>query len=169
MIIEYEGSPEPPRGFTVKDVSPDRFVRAYAEHLKKSGKVSLPAWVDYVKTSKHKELTPYDGDWYYIRMASVARRIYVNEGLGVGALARAYGGPYRPSVKPQKHVKASRKVLRHVLSQLQNLDILETQIMENTQGVRVSKGRRVTRNGRRELDRIARQVAAEEHGEEETA
>ena len=33
----------------------------------RSGKITLPAYVDYVKTGKHKELTPYDKDWYYIR------------------------------------------------------------------------------------------------------
>ena len=33
----------------------------------RSGKIALPAYVDYVKTGKHKELAPYDKDWYYIR------------------------------------------------------------------------------------------------------
>ena len=33
----------------------------------RSGKITLPAYVDYVKTGKHKELAPYDKDWYYIR------------------------------------------------------------------------------------------------------
>ena len=33
----------------------------------RSGKITLPAYVDYVKTGKHKELAPYDSDWYYIR------------------------------------------------------------------------------------------------------
>ncbi len=33
----------------------------------RSGKVKLPDYVDYVKTSKHKELAPYDRDWYYVR------------------------------------------------------------------------------------------------------
>ena len=35
--------------------------------VNRSGKVTLPAYVDYVKTGKHKELAPYDKDWYYIR------------------------------------------------------------------------------------------------------
>ena len=33
----------------------------------RSGKVTLPAYVDYVKTGKHKELASCDKDWYYIR------------------------------------------------------------------------------------------------------
>ncbi len=33
----------------------------------RSGRVKLPEYVDLVKTGKHKELAPYDKDWYYIR------------------------------------------------------------------------------------------------------
>jgi len=40
----------------------DKFV-----YCRRSGKITLPAYVDYVKTGKHKELAPYDKDWYYIR------------------------------------------------------------------------------------------------------
>lgn len=54
-------------GVTVKDVAADKFIKAYAEHLKKSGKIEVPHWVDLVKTSCAKELSPYNEDWYYIR------------------------------------------------------------------------------------------------------
>ena len=33
----------------------------------RSGSLKVPDWVDLVKTGKHKELAPYDADWYYIR------------------------------------------------------------------------------------------------------
>lgn len=29
--------------------------------------MKLPEYVDYVKTGRHKELAPYDKDWYYVR------------------------------------------------------------------------------------------------------
>jgi len=29
--------------------------------------IELPEWTDIVKTGRHKELAPYDPDWYYIR------------------------------------------------------------------------------------------------------
>lgn len=47
--------------------SADAFIAAYASHLKKSGKLEVPPWVDIVKTGAYKELAPYDADWYYIR------------------------------------------------------------------------------------------------------
>lgn len=58
----------------------------------RSGKIKLPVYVDYVKTGPHKELSPYDKDWYYIRAASVARHIYLRKGVGIGALSKVYGG-----------------------------------------------------------------------------
>ena len=45
-----------------------------------------------MKTGPHKELSPYDKDWYYIRAASVARHIYLRKGVGIGALSKVYGG-----------------------------------------------------------------------------
>ena len=33
----------------------------------RSAKIKLPDYVDYVKTGRHKELAPYERDWYYIR------------------------------------------------------------------------------------------------------
>ncbi len=45
-----------------------------------------------VKTGTHKELAPYDPDWYYTRAAAIARKVYLQPGLGVGALQRKFGG-----------------------------------------------------------------------------
>uniref|UniRef100_A0A8C2T3H5 Ribosomal protein S19 n=1 Tax=Coturnix japonica TaxID=93934 RepID=A0A8C2T3H5_COTJA len=47
-------------GVTVKDVNQQEFVRA-------SGKLKVPEWVDTVKLAKHKELAPYDENWFYTR------------------------------------------------------------------------------------------------------
>ncbi|XP_016834399.1 40S ribosomal protein S19 isoform X3 [Cricetulus griseus] len=56
-------------GVTVKDVNQQEFVRALAAFLKKSGKLKVPEWVDTVKLAKHKELAPYDENWFYTRAA----------------------------------------------------------------------------------------------------
>lgn len=54
-------------GITVRDVDAQKFVAAYAAHLKRTGKLEVPAWVDLVKTAPHKELSPYNPDWFYVR------------------------------------------------------------------------------------------------------
>merc|ERR1711974_293845 len=56
----------------VRDVNAHEFVQAYASHLKRSGKIEVPVWVDIVKTATYKEQAPYDPDWFYVRAASVA-------------------------------------------------------------------------------------------------
>ena len=47
--------------------SADAFITAYAAHLKRSGKLEVPTWVDIVKTGHYKELPPSDQDWFYTR------------------------------------------------------------------------------------------------------
>ncbi len=54
-------------GVTVKDVPAQEFVVAYAQHLKRAGRLHVPKWADLVKTAPYKELAPYDPDWFYIR------------------------------------------------------------------------------------------------------
>jgi hypothetical protein len=59
--------------YTLKDVSSHDFVVEYAQHLKKTGKMEVPKWVDLCKTGPFKELAPYDEDFYFIR-AGIYRR-----------------------------------------------------------------------------------------------
>merc|ERR1712066_440025 len=76
---------------SVKDVDQQQFTVAMGAFLKKSGKVKLPEWVDLVKTNVAKELAPYDEDWYYTRIASMARHIYIRSPVGVSTMTKIYG------------------------------------------------------------------------------
>ena len=55
------------KGVTLKDVSAESFVNAYAAQLKKAGQLQVPSWTGIQKTACYKELSPYDPDWYYTR------------------------------------------------------------------------------------------------------
>ncbi|XP_071915631.1 small ribosomal subunit protein eS19x-like [Coffea arabica] len=134
---------------TVKDVSPHDFVKAYSAHLRRSGRMELPQWVDIVKTGTLKELAPYDPDWYYIRAASMARKIYLRQGLGVGAFRRIYGGSKRNGSRPPHFGKSSGSVARHILQQLQKMNIVDM----DPKG-----GRRITSSGQRDLDQVAGRI-----------
>ncbi|GLU11003.1 hypothetical protein SLE2022_277760 [Rubroshorea leprosula] len=135
---------------TVKDVSPHEFVKAYAAHLKRSGKIELPPWTDIVKTARFKELAPYDPDWYYVRSASMARKIYLRGGLGVGAFRRIYGGSKRNGSRPPHFCKSSGAIARHILQQLENMNIIA---IADGKG-----GRRITSSGQRDLDQVAGRI-----------
>ncbi|XP_043544957.1 40S ribosomal protein S19-like [Chiloscyllium plagiosum] len=138
-------------GVTVKDVNQQEFVKALGAFLKESGKLKIPDWVDTVKLGKHKELAPYDENWFYTRAASTVHHLYLSGGVGVGAMTKIYGGCQRNSVKPRHFSHGSKSAARKVLQALEGLKMVE----KGTNG-----GRRLTPQGQRDLDCIAGQVAA---------
>lgn len=137
-------------GVSVRDVDSHKFVQAYAAHLKRSGKLTVPSWVDTVKTGSFKELAPYNPDWFYVRTASLARHIYLRPGAGVGALRMVYGGRKNRGVLPSKHALASGNVIRKALQALEKLKLVE---------VGPNGGRKITVDGQRDLDHVAQLVA----------
>ena len=136
---------------TVRDVEAQKFVRAYAAHLKRGGKLAVPEWVDIVKTGTHKELSPYDPDWFYTRVAAIARHLYIRPDAGVGAMRLVFGGKKNRGVRPSHHGLSSGSVARKAMQALESLKILE----KGPEG----KGRRVSSTGRKDLDQIAALVA----------
>jgi ribosomal protein S19E (S16A) len=66
-----------------------------------------------------------DPDWYFVRAASIARKIYLNGGIGVGALSRWYGGQHNSSNKPEKFRRAARGLIRHILKNLEKAGLVE--------------------------------------------
>ncbi|ELV09775.1 40S ribosomal protein S19 [Tupaia chinensis] len=130
-------------GVTVKDVNQQEFVRTLATFLKTSRKLKVPEWVETVKLAKHKELAPYDENWFYTRAASTAPHLYLRGGAGVGSMTKIYLGCQRNGV-----------MLSHFSRVFQALEGLK--MVEKDQ----DGGRKLTPQGQRDLDRIARQVAA---------
>ncbi|KYR02370.1 AhpC/TSA family protein [Tieghemostelium lacteum] len=135
---------------TVKDVSASDFIATYARFLKKTGRVQIPKWVDIVKTATHKELPPTNPDWIFVRIAVLARKVYLRQGDGVATYRRCFGGNQRDGVRPNHFHVANGGVIRYCLKQLQNLKVVEVDASKG--------GRKITSTGRRDLDRIAKQI-----------
>ncbi|XP_067561227.1 small ribosomal subunit protein eS19-like [Pseudorca crassidens] len=147
-------------GVTVKDVNQQEFVRALAAFLKKpgkgfpggaSGKLKVPEWVDTVKLAKHRELSPYDENWFYIQDASTAWHLYLQGGAGVGSMTKIYEVCQRHGVMPSHFSRGSKSVARRVLQALDGLKMVE----KDQDG-----GFKLTPHGQRDLDGISGQVAA---------
>ena len=132
---------------SVKDVDQQEVVKHIAQFLKKSGKVKVPEWSDLVKLGTFKQLAPVDPDWYFIRTASIARRLYVRSPVGVGNLRVVYGGQNGRGVRPNHFAKGSGSVIRKALQTLEALKWVE----KHSDG----KGRVLSKQGRKDLDRIA--------------
>ncbi|KAK7821097.1 hypothetical protein U0070_020459 [Myodes glareolus] len=128
------------------------FSRALAASLKISRQLKVPEWVNTVKLAKHKELAPYDENWFYPRVASTARHLYLCGGAGVGSMTKIYGRRQRNSVRSSHFSRGSKSVARHILQALEGLKMVE----KDQDG-----GRKLTPQGQRDLNRIAGQVAAD--------
>ena len=149
---------------TVKDVPAEQFVKAFAEHLKKTQKVTPLSNGYFIKTGVGKEVAPHSEDWFYMRAAAVARRLYLKPGLGVGNLRHQFGKNKRNGHRANKHSKGSGKVIRYTIQQLQDADVLMAyNDKRNTSvqgGLVEAPGlpRIVTPAGQKEMNEIAKQV-----------
>ena len=150
---DLEETIEPARAYSVKDISAHEFVVKYAAWLRKSGKLPVPKWVDIVKTGSHKELAPYGDDWYYVRAASLARKVYLRQGTGIGTFRRVYGSRKNNGTAPEHFNKGSGGLIRAILIGLEEMGVVET--IPSAKG----GGRRITSRGQKDLDLVASQIA----------
>lgn len=148
-IYESAGFAARPTVHGVRDVTAAEFIAAFAKYLRESDAFVLPEWVDIVKTANGRELPPLDPNWFYVRAASIARKVYLNDGIGVGALARWYGKAKYRGTLPRRHHDASRKIIRTILIMLEEQGLIES--YDATTG-----GRRVTSLGQTKMDTVAR-------------
>ncbi|MHA1208204.1 MAG: 30S ribosomal protein S19e [Candidatus Freyarchaeota archaeon] len=135
---------------TVYDVPAWDLIKEVAEILKKEyPEVHPPPNSQFWKTGSHKERAPEQPDWWYIRCASILRKIYLTGPVGTSRLRTVYGGRKRRRVKLAKFVKGSGSIIRKALQQLEKAGLLEA-----TEG----KGRRISGKGKSLLDRVAHKI-----------
>ena len=87
---------------TVKDIPAPVFISSYADFLKRGGQVEVPSWLNIVKTGIHRKNCPHNIDWFYLRLASLARKFYIYKQKGVGSLKKNYGKKKREDQDQQK-------------------------------------------------------------------
>src|SRR5208337_422321 len=133
---------------TVYDVPADHIIRAVAEELKKRKEITPPAWAAFAKTGVHKEMPPEDPDWWFIRVAAVLRRVYVDGPIGVERMRSFYGGNKNRGSRPNAFRKGSGSVLRKAVQQLEAAGLI----------VHDKVGRKVSPAGMAFLDAFAQEV-----------
>jgi len=134
---------------TVYDVKADELIKKAASDLKENVKLQRPEWAVYVKTGTHKQRQPDDPDWWWVRSASLLRKIYVDGPVGVQRLRTVYGGRKHRGAKPEEFRRAGGKIIRTVLKDLDNLGFTE----KTDKG-----GRSITAKGRQYLDGLATSI-----------
>ena len=141
------------RKMSVREVSASALVKRLVEELKKLKELTPPEWSHFTKTGTHKERPPEQPDWWYTRAASLLRRIFIDGPVGVQRLRSYYGGRKKRGVPPEHFRKASGKILRTILQQLEKAGL----VMKTERG-----GRKLTAKGVNMLTAIANRMKAEE-------
>ena len=137
---------------TVYDVPADRFIRTLAEELKSKPEIVPPDWAAFAKTGVHKEMPPEDPDWWFVRVASIMRRVYIDGPIGVERMRTFYGGKKDRGSKPSKFRKGSGSILRKSLQQLEAAGFIQHD----------KTGRRVSPEGASFMDGVANRIVAGE-------
>jgi small subunit ribosomal protein S19e len=129
------------------DVPPSELLPRLATELRSRQAVAPPDWAAFVKTGVHKEKAPDQRDWWFLRSASVLRKIHLRGPVGIEHLAQEYGGKRDGGSAPYHAHTGSRSITREIVQQLQGAGLVRPE---------KNKGRRLTAEGQRLLDTVAR-------------
>lgn len=136
---------------TIYDVPAEMLINNVAQKLKNDQKVKPPEWASFAKTGAHKELSPDNSEWWFVRCASILRRIYIDGPVGVSRLRSFYGGRHRNGVTRVHFSKGSGSIAREALQQLEKAGFVKAQKI----------GRTISPAGQSFLDNAANEVKSE--------
>ena len=134
-----------------KEVPADALINELARYLKEEVRqVRPPEWAMYVKTGPNKERIPEGQDWWYVRAASIMRKLYVaGRPVGIERLRTAYGSLKDRGSAPSHFRKSAGGHIRKILQQLEAAGLVTT----------ISRrGRRLTPKGVSLLNKVAKKV-----------
>jgi len=134
---------------TVFDVPSKELIEEVAKQLANDNNIQTPEQNLFSRTGVSKENPPKNQEWWYIRCASIMRKIYVNNVIGIEHLRAEYGGKRNRGSKPSKARKGSGTIVRRALQQLEKAGYVSK--------IR-GKGRVLTPKGRSFMDNTANSV-----------
>ena len=130
----------------VFDVPAKEFIDEIAKKLESDSNIQTPEANIYSRTGVHKENPPTQDNWWYLRCASIMRKIYSFNVIGVEHLKSEYGGKRNRGSKPHKAKSGSGTIVRRALQQLEKAGYVS-----KIKG----KGRTLTPKGRSFMDNAA--------------
>ncbi len=135
---------------TTYDVPANVLIGKLSGYIKENIKeIAPPEWANHVKTGSHVERVPQLDDWWYVRSASLLRKLYIHGPVGVQRLRKEYGGRKRKGNFPTHHEKAGGSIIRTCLQQLEKAGLVDKVDKE---------GRIVSKKGRSLLDAMSTQI-----------
>lgn len=138
---------------TVYDVKADELIKRVSEKLKSVPEIKPPEQLQFWKTAYYKEIAPVNiDDFWYIRSASLLRKVYLRKNIGINKLRREYGGRTRNHVHKKHFAPAGGAIIRRCLQQLEKAGLVQTV---------PGKGRIITPKGASFLDKTAMEIYKE--------
>jgi small subunit ribosomal protein S19e len=138
---------------TPHDVPASKYIDRLAKYLKENvDEVQPLPWTIAAKTGMHVEKQPQNPNWWYVRAASILRKIYIHGPVGLEKLRAEYGGVKNRGVKPNRVKKSGGSSIRKVLQQLETAGLIITTR---------PKGRAMTPKGRKLLQEVAGDLSKE--------
>ena len=131
------------------DLPPAVLLPQLATELRNRQVVAPPAWATFVKTGVHKQRAPVQTDWWYLRSASVLRKIYLRGHVGIMRLSAEYGGKRDRGSAPYHARTGSRAILREIVHQLEKAGLVQRY---------KTQGRRLSPAGERLLAAVSREA-----------
>ncbi len=135
----------------VKKVPPQLLLKNLAKKFQADKRVKPEDWMKFVKSGVHKEKTWDQDDWYYTRLASTLRKVYLNGPIGTSRLSEHYGGRVDRGSKRYHPARGSRSIIRHTLIALEKLGYVK----------KGKEGRIVSPEGQSLLDNASKEVIKE--------
>lgn len=127
-------------------IEPKILIRVIAEKLKEYSEIKPPEGSEFWKTAFFKELAPLEEDFWYIRCASLLRKLNKIGEIGVNRLRKKYGGRNRKGKGLNHSAKGSGKIIRVALQQLEKANLIK-----KTE----RNGRKIAPEGKSLLERTA--------------
>lgn len=119
--------------------------------LKQKPEFKQPEWALFVKTGQAKQRPPENGDWWYVRAASILRTLYTQGVVGVERLKSKYGSRKKRGMAPERFRKASGKIIRVIMQQATKAGLVEYIKEKRT-------GRKLTKAGKEWLESLASEI-----------
>jgi small subunit ribosomal protein S19e len=134
---------------TVYDADAGKLIEGIS--LKLAGIIKEPEWAKFVKTGTSKERAPEDRNWWYKRAAAVLRTVYLQGPIGTNKLRVKYGSKKHRGARPEEFRKASGKIIRVILQQLEKAGLV-SQVEKG-----IHRGRSITASGKSFLDKASKE------------
>lgn len=134
---------------TAYDVPADLLINLMAKRLKDFQEIEPPSHMAFAKTGSHREDMPKNPDFWYVRCASLLRKIYIHGPIGVAHLREQYGGLTKKGDVGKHKREAGGFAVRRPLEQLEKAGLVKT--VER-------RGRITTKEGTSLLDTLAGEI-----------